>query len=105
MGNDGRQIVALRLPAEYRARALGRGDNLRRIAGARQREIDAEIDTGDLLHGLDHLAHRIAAPVAAVRSDGAAALAQITQRVEMRLHEIADMNVVAHAGAVRRRIA
>src|SRR4029077_2469428 len=42
MGNDGRQMIALRLPAEHRARAIGRGDDLRWIAPARGAAMDAE---------------------------------------------------------------
>src|SRR5690348_2415288 len=55
MADDGRQVVALGLPAEQRAGAVGRGDDLRRIAGAANAEVDAEIDAGHLLHGVDHL--------------------------------------------------
>ena len=55
-------------------------------------------------HRVDHLEHRRAATVAAVERRAGAAAAQIGERRRMRAREIADMDVVADAGAVRRRI-
>ena len=50
---------------------------------------------------VQHFADRIAAAVAAVQRRAGAARAQIIQRRKMRAREIADMDEVADAGAVR----
>ena len=56
------------------------------------------------LHRADHLEHREPAAIAAIQHLALAAGAQIAERVEMRADEIGHVDIVADAGAVRRRI-
>ena len=56
------------------------------------------------LDRFDHLEHRSAVAVAAVERRAGPAAPQIGERRRMRAREIADVDVVADAGAVRRRI-
>ena len=90
---------AKRLP-----RAVRRGHNLRGIAFAPRRDLDLEIDASHALDGIDHLQHRKAMTVAAIGGQRRPAAAQMAQRIGMCAGKIADVNIVANAGAVRRRI-
>ena len=63
-----------------------------------------EIDAGDALDGFDHFEHRKTVAVAAIERDRWRARPHIAHRIAMRASQIADVDVVAHAGAVRRRI-
>ena len=104
MGGDGVEIVVARRPVEHRADAAGVGDHGHDVAGPARRILNREIAPRDALHRLDGLQHGIAAAIAAVQRHRAAAAAQIGQRRAMRLREIGDMDEVADAAAVRRRI-
>ena len=53
---------------------------------------------------VEHLAHAVAVPVAAVGDQRLAAVAQVVERIQVRGGEILDVDVVAHAGAVGRRV-
>ena len=97
MADDGAEIVELGLPAEPRPRPIGCGDDLRRIAGTAFSNVDTKVDTGDPLHGVDHLEYREAAAIAAVERRGRAAASQMAQRIKVRLHEVAHMDVVAES--------
>ena len=104
VGDDGGKIVEARLPAERRPGLPAIGDDPRRIAEPPRRDFDFEVDTGGALDRFDHFEHREAVAVAAIERQRLAAGTQVTQRIGMRAHEIGDVNVVADAGAVRRRI-
>ena len=80
------------------------GHNLRGIAFAPRRDLDLEIDASHALDGIDHLQHRKAMTVAAIGGQRRPAAAQMAQRIGMCAGKIADVNIVANAGAVRRRI-
>ena len=99
-----REIVVPGPPAELGANAVGLRHDGGRIAGAAGRERDLEIDARDRLHDVDHLEHRVAAAVAAIERQAAAAAAQMVEGDEMGVGEVADLDVVAHAGAVGGRI-
>ena len=104
VGDDHGKIVEPRLPAERRPRLPAVGDDLRRIARAPRRHLDLEVDAGGALDRFDHFEDREAVAVAAIERQRLAAGTQVTQRIGMRAHEIGDVDVVADAGAVRRRI-
>src|SRR5512132_3299769 len=57
MGDDGRQVVELRLPSQRGTDAVARGDDLCGIAGPAARELDLEVGAGDPFHGLDDVQH------------------------------------------------
>jgi hypothetical protein len=102
MSNDGRKMVETGLPAECRPCLAGIGNDPRGIAAASRRNLNLEIDARDTLNRLDHFKHRKAVAVAAIerRPTGS----QVAQGVEMGVHQVADMDVVADTGAVGRRV-
>jgi hypothetical protein len=67
-------------------------------------EPDLEVDAGHALDHLDHLKHREVATVSPIEGRRSTAAAQTKQRVRMRADEVADVDVVADAGSVRREI-
>src|SRR4051812_38946996 len=104
IADDASKVVMHRLPAQYRAGAVRGGNDLRRIARTARAELDTEINAGNFLDGIDDFAHRIAAAITAIGGDRGTAAAQVTQCVQMRAHQVAHMDVVAHTGAVLRRV-
>src|SRR3569623_2039149 len=104
MRDDRVEVLELRLPVEARMDALDIGDQRRRIAVAARRDVDLEVDAADALDRRAPLAHRGAAAIAAVEGRADAARTQMRERGRMRGDEVADMDVVALAGAVGRRI-
>src|SRR5690606_25633609 len=96
--------VELRRPAERLADPSGTGDERGRIAGPARRMVDRKIDAGDALDRLDDLEHRIAAPVAAVEHRALTPGSEVIEGEDMRPRQITDVDVVAQAGAIRRRI-
>ena len=104
MPNDGVEVLELGPPIERRTNAGNVGHQDGRIARSPSRHLDREIRPAHLLDRIDHLQHRGPAPVAAIEGRAGAAAPQIVERRRMRLRQIADMDVVADAGAVWRRI-
>src|SRR5262249_20841423 len=102
--DDGVEVVALRAPAERGADEIGLGDDRGGIAGAPARDIHLEVDARDALDDVDHLADGITASVAAITRKALAAASEIGERGHMRVDEVADLDVVAQAGAVAGRI-
>jgi hypothetical protein len=56
MGDDGGEIIVLRVPPKLYARAIGCND-LGWIARATRRNLDLKIDTRNALDHLNHLTH------------------------------------------------
>ena len=104
MGDNGRKVVETRLPAERRPDPLAYRDDLGGIACPPRRLLDLEIDFRDVLDRLDDFQRRETAAVAAIERQRWSAGSQMAQCIRVRTNEIADINVVADAGAVRRRI-
>src|ERR1035441_4416484 len=102
--DNGRKIVEAWLPAKRRSRLPRVGNDPRRIALAPRHDLDLEINARDALDGLDNVEHRKAVVIAAIERQRWQAGPQVTQRVGVRAGKIADVNVVANAGAVRRRV-
>ena len=75
-----------------------------RIAGAPSGELNREIPPADAPRRVQNLQHRITVAVTAIEGGAGAAAAQVSERRRMRAHQIGDVNVVADAGAVRRRV-
>ena len=97
-------VVEVRLPFEGRTGKVGSGDDVGGVAWAPAGEPDLEISSGDPLDCPDYVEHRKASAVTAIKRPRSAAAAQICERVGMCAHEIADVNVISDAGAVRRWI-
>ncbi len=76
----------------------------RRIAGAARLFAHVELEAGDLLDAREDFAHAVAMPIADVRDQRLAAGAQVVERIQVRGGEVFDVDVVAHAGAVGRRV-
>ena len=98
------EVVVVRRPSESVADALRVGDEDRRIARASAFLAHDERTAVRALDRRDHLAHAVSVPVAAVERERLAARAQVVAGEEVCRCEILDVNVVAHAGAVGRRI-
>ncbi|MNT09141.1 hypothetical protein D3C72_1439110 [compost metagenome] len=56
------------------------------------------------LVGLHHFQHAVAAARSQVHGHALALRAQVTQRRQVAVRQVADVDIVAHAGAVRRRV-
>jgi hypothetical protein len=102
--DDGRKIVEPWLPAERRPCFSAIGNDPSWVAGAAPGDVHLEIDARGPLDCFDHLEHRKAMAVAEVERQGGSAGAEVTQHVGMRAGKIGDMDVVADAGAIRRRV-
>ena len=98
------QIVMQRNPAEFPPDAIVARDEGRGIACPAAGDAHREIDAGYLLHDVDHFQNRKALRIARIADQAGAAGPQMAQCVEMGARKIRDVNVVAHARAVRRRI-
>ncbi len=62
-----------------------------------------DLHIGDAVDRVEHLEHRIAAPIAAIeRVAGRRIADQQVERIDMRRRQVADMDIVAHPGAVGR---
>src|SRR5204862_2833252 len=97
MADDGLELGEARLPPELGAGAFGSGHQPCRVAGPAIRRAPGDRAAGDLFRGPDHLEHRAAVAVAEVEGVAALALPQPRQRQIVRLAEIVDVDVVAHA--------
>src|SRR4051812_21523940 len=99
--DDAVEVVVARPPTQLRADAVGLGHDLCRIARPARRDADLEIHARNLPDDIDDLLNRVAAAIAAVQGQAAAAAAEVVERHEMSVDEVADLDVVAQAGPVR----
>src|SRR3989442_2728083 len=97
VGDDGLQIMKTRLPFERGTDKIGGGDDVCRVARPAARELDLEIDAGDLLYGVDYLPHGESPAVTAIERRRLAAAAQIRQCFGMRGRGIAPVNIYSYA--------
>src|SRR6516162_6359056 len=102
--NDRPKVRVLRPPAEPLGRKARIGDEHRRIARPPRGLAPGDRPPADRLGRSDHFAHRMASPGTKVGRHGFAAGAQMLERAQMSLGEIADVRVVAHRRSVRGRI-
>src|SRR5690349_19956979 len=94
------QFRIARLPSKFFERAIGGGHQSRRIARAPRLLDEWNFFLRNFLAHVDDLPHGIAGAV----SEIVKTLLAWLQREYVRLREIDDMNVIANAGAVVRRI-
>jgi len=104
MLNDRGEIIVMWFPSERRASAIGSCDDLCWIARSARCNVNLEVDTGDAFDHLNHLTHRETMAVAAIKRYWRTTGAQVPQRVRMRTDKIADVDVIANASTIRRRI-
>ncbi len=97
-------VGKLRLPAEDAAGLLGGGNERCGVARAAAREDGRDFVANDLLGGLEDLKDREADAVAKVEDVALAVVDQVADGEDVGLREIADVDVVAHAGAVPRGV-
>lgn len=90
-------------PVEQFGRKSGIGVAGGNITGAARRQLVRNRATAGLFKGLDDIEHAVAGPGAEVHRK-ALRLVQAGQRLEMPERQIDNVNVVAHAGAIRRRV-
>ena len=103
VADDAGQVGVLRRPAQVRADAVARGDQLRRVAGPALADHDRHRVAGDLADGVHDLLHREAGAVAQV-VDPVLARRRGRQGQQVGVGEVGDVDVVADAGAVGRRV-
>src|SRR5580765_2581636 len=99
-GNDVLELWELRFPAEFAHGFVGGGHEFGRVAGAARFLHGGDGFTGNFFARLDHLPHRVAVSIAKVEE---AAFAR-REAEDVRLREVHDVDVVADARAVGRRV-
>ncbi len=101
LGDNLIQIVVLRAPSKGCVDLVCCGDKCSRVTITARHVADIEIDGGCVLYCFDDLFDRIALPVTAIEDIRPTTISQIAQRRQVSGGEIADMDVVADAGAIR----
>ncbi len=104
MRHDNVEILVLWAPIQRRADAVDIGYQRRRIAGATFGDLHRKIAAVDTAHRVDDLQHRAATAVTAIERRAVTAAAQMRERRRMCARHVADVDVVADAGSVRRRV-
>ena len=102
--DDKFEVVVARLPAGDLPDSAAVGDERRGIARAAAGLLHRKRDARDLPRAVDHLTHRIAVAVATVHRLRPARFGQTPEGQQVCGGEVVHMDVVTHAGAVRRRI-
>ena len=91
-----------RLPAEDGANAIRSGNDCHRIAFTPCGIFDRQRRAIYPLDRRDDVEHRIARAITAVEDAAFAPFAQMCKPIDMRRNQVADVNIVAQARAVRR---
>ena len=102
--DDPFEIVPLGPPTQDLANAIGARDDRGRITRAPPDLVNRKIDPGHALDDVDDLLDGRAVPIAAIADQGRPAAPEIGERGHMGVDQVGDVDVVAHAGAVSRRI-
>src|SRR5262245_22369680 len=89
-----------RMPAEGRCEAGRVGREFSRITEATVSLFGRNVAPGNLRDGFDDLAYREATPIAAIKNARVATGFEIVESDSVHSGEIADMDVVSHAGAI-----
>ncbi len=101
--HDRVEIIERRLPVERGEDRPVVGDEFGRITRAAAFEAALDLHVGDAVDGVEHLLDREAAAIACIEEMVAGRLGdQQVERGDVRGGKIADMDIVAHAGAVGR---
>ena len=100
--NDEPEVVVARRPVHACAQARGVADEDRRIARTARAVADVEVDPRFPAHRLEDRPDRVAAAIAAVEHAARGPALEVPEDGQMDVGEIGDMDVVAHAGPVRR---
>lgn len=88
-------------PARARQDQVIVGDQRSRVARTPRAHDPSDLAAGDALDRVEDVQHRKAGAIAAVHGvAGLGIVHQQVQRVNVRVGQVADMDVVAHAGAV-----
>ena len=74
------------------------------VSGPAVSPLDGELSSADLAHHFDDFRHRVALIVAQIERRTVVALAKIFESENVGVGQVGDVNVVADASAVRRRI-
>jgi len=100
--NDAVQIGIAGRPAQFAADLLARCNQNRRVPGAARRHLGWNRVPRNCARSLDDLPDGEPLPIAQVV--GSAPLIQCAQRQNVRLRQVDNMDIVAHTGAVTRRV-
>src|ERR1700677_734742 len=100
LAHDVVKIVAGRLPAKHAPRAVSLSHDGGRISRPPPGDLDRKIDAGHPFDDLDDLLDRLPVPITAVADDARPACAQVSERAQMRIDEVADLDIIAHASVV-----
>src|SRR5260370_24116469 len=101
--DDGPQLGIARLPAQLTVDLFRRRHQKRRVAGPAWPFLDRNFFTRDLLDRTNYFADAVTSADAQVVVHALPRL-QLLQSQQVRLGQVVDMDVIAHAGAVRRRV-
>ena len=99
-------MVVARRPAQHLLNPAVVGDQFRRVTGAARRGGNRKVGAGYALRRVQHLGDAVTAAIAAVQNLRLRRLLlprkllQIGERAAMRVGDVVNMNVIAHAGAV-----
>ena len=94
----------LRLPAKYGARLRSIRNQVRRITRTPALHLDLDLLCRHCTRGVYDFQHRITVAVTEIDRRRWIARAQVVERERVRIGKIADVDVIAHAGSVRRWI-
>src|SRR5699024_9896116 len=98
-GDDGVQVVILRLPAQHGLGLLRGGDELGGVASPAGRDLSGDGVSGDGPGHLDDLVDGEAHAVAQVEDVVVSTLHQVVQSQDVGLGQVGDVDVVPDAGA------
>jgi hypothetical protein len=100
MGDDERQVVVVRLPAKPFSNARRARDKCGWIARPPLAEANGKICSRNSLYCFDDFERGIAA----VQGQALTAGTQVMQSIDMGSGKVGDVNIIANAGAVGRRV-
>ena len=102
MPQYGLELTVARTPSQPCARQRRVGDEAGRIACPPRRQDNGNAAVGDPLSHVYHFLHRKAVPVPQVESGAFAAVEQVSKRQQVRVAEIAHVDIIAYAGPIGR---
>src|SRR6478736_8767224 len=102
--DDAVQVVQPGLPPQHLADAIALRHQCGRVPRATRQLDDIQRSSTDALDAAQYLADAVAMSVAAIQDLGLPARSEVVHRQQVRTGKVLHVDVVPHAGAVRRRI-
>src|SRR5215212_2360232 len=102
--HDRLEVAVARRPVQFALRLLRSRVEHRRVARPPRAECPWHWPAGDAMYGVDHLAHRMRMAGTEIVGARFAGFGYCLEREDVRGGKVRDMDIVAQARAVRRRI-